>query len=108
MPNKIVTEELIKELNLVLKQKYSDFRGIYFFGSRFKGNYKNDSDYDMVFSFNLDVDWRLRKEIIKIVYSFELKYDIFIDVKVHNIKDILDPLTPFRQAVLNEGVFYAG
>lgn len=107
--NKIISvEDIIRELNSVLSDKYSDFKGIYFFGSRRKNNFKTDSDYDMVFSFDREIDWKLRKEIIKVVYDIELKYDIFIDAKVYNIKDILEPVTPFRQAVLNEGIFYAG
>jgi len=108
MSMKVDVEELIKELNLELKNKYSSFKGIYFFGSRLKGNYNSDSDYDMVLAFDCDIDWRFRKEIIKVVYNIELRFDIFIDVKAYNIKDIKEPNTPFRQTVLEEGVFYAG
>jgi len=108
MSKKLEIEDLIKEISLVLKNKYSSFKGIYFFGSRLKGNYKSDSDFDMVFAFDSDIDWRFRKDIIKVIYEIELKYDIFIDVKVYNIKDIKEPNTPFRQTVLEEGVFYAG
>ena len=107
MSKKIKIEDLINELNIILKKKYSDFRGIYFFGSRLKGQYSSESDYDMVFVFNKKIDWYFRKEIIKIVYDIELQYDIFIDVKVYNINDILEPVTPFRRAILNDGIFYA-
>ena len=102
MNKKVEIEQIISELNIRLTERYNDFHGIYFFGSRTKDT------YNMVFVFDRKINWRFRKEIIKIVYDIELKYDIFIDAKVYNNKEISEPITPFRQAVINEGIFYAG
>ena len=42
-------EKIIDELKAELKSKYPDFRGIYLFGSRARGDFQNDSDYDLAF-----------------------------------------------------------
>lgn len=108
MDTVIVIEDIIKEINIILTKKYKDFRGSYFFGSRKKGSHNIDSDYDIVFVFDRKIDWVFKKEIIKIIYDIELKYDIFIDAKIYNTTEISEPTTPFRHSVLTEGIFYAG
>jgi predicted nucleotidyltransferase len=70
MNSKDLIEKVIKELSSVLKKKYSDFRGIYFFGSRARGIYKED--YDFVFVFDRKVSRKFKDEIRKIIYSCEL------------------------------------
>jgi predicted nucleotidyltransferase len=106
MNSKDLIEKVIKELSAVLKKKYSDFRGIYFFGSRARGIYKEDSDYDFVFVFDRNVSRKFKDEIRKIIYSCELKYNINIDSHIYSHQEILEPITPFRENVKNEGVFY--
>ncbi|MEW5821766.1 MAG: nucleotidyltransferase domain-containing protein, partial [Cyanobacteriota bacterium] len=44
--------KIINDLNKLLSQKYSDFKGSYLYGSRAKGNYKEDSDIDIVVLFD--------------------------------------------------------
>ena len=97
--------KILKEINLKLKDKYPLFNGAYFFGSRIKGNYNNESDYDAAFVFDAIIDNKLRNDVINIVYDFELANDIVIDSLVFNVDDILNPKTPFRNNVKNEGYF---
>ena len=37
-------ENIINEIKEELKQKYSDFRGLYLFGSRARGDFNENSD----------------------------------------------------------------
>lgn len=36
-----------------------------------------------------------------------VQYDIIIDSHIYNYKDIIDPITPFRKNIKNEGIYYA-
>jgi len=106
MNNNETIKKVIKELSEILRDKYSDFKGIYFFGSRAKGDYDAYSDYDLVIVFDRKIDRKFKDEIRKIVYEFDLRYDIIIDSHIHSHEEILKPVTPFRENVKNEGIFY--
>jgi predicted nucleotidyltransferase len=102
-----IFSKVIQELSQTLKNKYPDFKGIYFFGSRLRGDYNKDSDYDIAIIFDRKIDWRFEDEITSVVYRFELKYDIFLDHYIFNYLDILHPITPLRDIIKNEGKYYA-
>ena len=87
--------------------KYNSYRGAYFYGSRVKNIHSTDSDFDVVLTFNEKPDWKEKKEIYGIISDFDVENDIIIDAHIYQINDILDPISPFRQNVKNEGIFYA-
>lgn len=97
---------LIDEIKNELAKKYKDFSGIYLFGSRARGNYSKDSDLDLVLTFSRNIDKKFKDEIRDLLYEYDLKYDLVIDSHVYNHIDILNPKTPFRNNVRNEGIFY--
>ena len=100
-------EKILSELNVRLKVKHSDFKGLYFYGSRARGKGEKYSDYDIVFIFERDVIGRkLRDEVISIVYDYEIENDIIVDIKVYPFKFIQQPITPFHQNIKTEGIFY--
>ena|SRR5690606_247074 len=99
-------EQFINTVGKILKEKYSDFKGIYLYGSRARGDFNKDSDYDVVYLFDREIDWRFEYEVKDIIYDYELKYEIFLDNKIYNYKDIQEPSTPFRINVKRDGVFY--
>ena len=99
-------EKIIEQINKKLKFKYKSFKGSFFYGSRVKKKESSDSDYDLVLAFDKDIDWRAKKEIYGIISDFEVDYDILIDVHIYKLNDILDPITPYRQNVKNDGIFY--
>ena len=103
--NKITA--IIGQLRDELKSIYPDFRGIYFFGSRARGDYNEDSDVDLVLVFDRLIDNPLKKKLNKYLYNIELANDLTIDSKIYNHNDILNPFTPFRENVYREGLFYA-
>ncbi|MFH1194353.1 MAG: nucleotidyltransferase domain-containing protein [bacterium] len=101
-----MTENIIHELKLIIKELFPEFEGIYFYGSRMKGNSTTYSDYDFALIFNRKVDRKFRDKIIEAIYELELKYDVLLDVKVYSSNDIQNPITPFRSNIKTEGVFY--
>ncbi|MCU0285543.1 MAG: nucleotidyltransferase domain-containing protein [Acidobacteria bacterium] len=99
-------EPIIRELNTELKQKYDDFLGITFFGSRCRGDFNEESDFDIVIMFSKNPGWQREREILGIVLEKELEYDIIIDAKIYHEKEIKKQNTPFRVAVCMEGAYY--
>jgi predicted nucleotidyltransferase len=105
MDNTLINK-IIDELKSELKAKYPDFRGIYFFGSRARGNADEYSDYDLAFIFDRQIDWKFEEEIIRITCKYDVKYDLIIDPHIFEINDIIVPITPFRNNIKEEGIFY--
>jgi len=99
-------ENIINEIKEELKQKYSDFRGLYLFGSRARGDFNENSDYDIALIFDREINWRFKNEISSIILKYELEYEILFDDLLFNYKDILTPITPLRKNIYNEGIFY--
>jgi len=97
---------LIKGINTSLKDTFHDYRGVYFFGSRLRGENQDFSDYDMVFVFQTQPGWRKKDRIRTIVYQKELEYNIVIDGKYYAQHDIENYQTPFLETVYKEGAFY--
>ncbi|MBI5326626.1 MAG: nucleotidyltransferase domain-containing protein [Ignavibacteriae bacterium] len=100
-------ESVINDIQNTFKKKYKEFKGIYLFGSRINGNYNEYSDYDFVVVFDRKIDWRFRYEVRDFIYDIELKNDLLLDAKIYNINDILEPITPFRNTIKEQGIFYA-
>ncbi len=100
-------EPVIRELNARLKEQYSDFSGITFFGSRHRGDFRVDSDFDIVVLFATKPLWKKENDVLDMIYETELKYDFVIDAKVYHENEIKECNTPFRETVLTEGTFYA-
>jgi len=99
-------DQMLQELFNEVKSTFSEFKGLYFFGSRAKNSYQSYSDYDIVLVFDKAIDWRFEKTVMEQVYDFELKYDVVIDLHIYNYQKVQNPSTPFLENVQNEGVFY--
>lgn len=100
-------EPIIRELNSELKKKYDDFLGITFFGSRCRGSFTEESDFDIVIMFSKSPGWQRERDVLGPVLEKELKYDIIIDAKVYHEREIKKQNTPFRVNVCREGAYYA-
>ena len=99
-------EKCIKEITTLLKLTYPDFKGIYLYGSRVRGDYKADSDYDLLFVFERDVKWEFKEEIRHIIYEYEDKYDVFLDSKIISAREMDMNRIPLIQSVKDTGIFY--
>ena len=100
-------QKIIAEMNRELKRLFSDYHGVYAYGSRQRGDWRDGSDYDLLFVFAATPDWRKKDRIRDVVYRRELDDDIVIDGKYYGADEIAHPRTPFCETVKREGVFYA-
>lgn len=100
-------EEITGELARELVRVFPDYRGVYFYGSRARGEERSGSDYDMVFLFEHKPDWREKQRARDIIYAKELEYEIVIDSHFYAREEIENSSTPFRETVRDEGFFYA-
>jgi|WetSurMetagenome_2_1015567.scaffolds.fasta_scaffold478023_1 uncharacterized protein len=105
MENQII-KNIIQELSDELRSKYDDFKGIYLFGSRARGDNKKESDYDFALIFTRKINTKFEEELIKLIYKYDLKYNILIDSHILSESDVLKPATPFRDRILKEGIYY--
>ncbi|MDQ1266069.1 MAG: uncharacterized protein QG635_1221 [Bacteroidota bacterium] len=99
-------DTIIRELSAELKALYPDFRGIYLFGSHARGLSGKDSDIDIAIILNKKLNSELKREIGRIVYNYDLKYNVFIDEYIFHNQDIIEPITPLRINVKSEGIYY--
>jgi predicted nucleotidyltransferase len=102
----IMIQNIIDELKNEFTKNYSEFKGIYFFGSRTKGIYQYDSDYDFVFIFDRIIDWKFKHQVRQIIYAIENDFDIIIDSKFFSFSDIINPNTLILQTAISEGIYY--
>lgn len=100
------TNELIVKLKADLSQRFPDFSGLYLFGSRARGDYNNESDYDVALIFNNNIDWKFKDVIFDLINDYVLKYNIFIDTQFFNKTDFENTNSPLKYHILKEGIFY--
>ena len=99
-------DKIIREISKELKSKYDDFRGIYLFGSQARNDGHKDSDIDIAIIFDREIDRKFKDEIVGLIYEYEVINDLIIDSFIFKFKDILNPITPLRLNIKNEGIFY--
>ncbi|MHB1686353.1 MAG: nucleotidyltransferase domain-containing protein [Ignavibacteriaceae bacterium] len=79
-------------LNEIKQKLLSEFPGIIekiiLFGSQVNGSATQDSDFDILVIVNMDYDWKLKNQILDLLYDFDLKYDIFTDVKIISVGEL--------------------
>lgn len=97
--------EVINELNTRLKEKFPDFRGSYLYGSRVRGDYREDSDVDIVLIFEKRHDYDEEKKIHGIVADLNYENDIAI-IGIPYTKKQLEQNCVFFDEVVNKGIYY--
>ncbi|GBD86587.1 nucleotidyltransferase domain protein [bacterium BMS3Abin03] len=97
-------KELIEYLREKLKSEFPDFKKLYLFGSRAKGNYHKESDYDIVVIFN-QVNMNKELKVCGLVGEAEYLFDVFIELKIFTEKDFrYNPF--FYEEVTKFGILY--
>jgi len=99
-------KKIILALHQMLKNKFSDYAGLYFYGSRVKGNFQENADFDIVVTFKTKVDWKKENEVWGEIALFEMEHEIALDVRIFQDTEIRKENTPFRESVVRTGVFY--
>jgi predicted nucleotidyltransferase len=106
------SHEVIQKINKCFYDSFDDYKGLYFYGSRLKNDFKPDSDYDMVLLYDkLDYEKELR--IAGLISQIEYENSIFIDYKtftiagdksIENIRNKINPV--FISEAIDHGIFY--
>lgn len=97
--------KMINDLKKELASNFDNFEGVYFYGSRVKGDYEPDSDFDFIVlfkdSYSLESEYKLAEIIIKI----EFKHNVFIDYHPMTMQELeRNPI--FYNEVVNKGIYY--
>lgn len=101
---KLLAGEIKQHLNEHLDNIVSD---VIIFGSRVKGNFSKDSDYDVLIILNTTYNRRTQKLINDLCYSFDLKYNIFLDTQIISELEIGKSIRgkhPLFRNALKEGI----
>ncbi|GAF78765.1 unnamed protein product, partial [marine sediment metagenome] len=79
---------LIQQVNKLIKSHFADFKGTYFFGSRVHNNFTEDSDYDLLLTFEHKLNWKEKNLIYDIIADIEMKERIIIDIKTYYDREL--------------------
>ena len=96
---------LIKDLNKELASNFKNFEGMYFYGSRVRGDYRHNSDFDIIIMFKNNYSIKDEYKLAGIIIEIELKHNIFIDYHPMTPKE-LERNPVFYDQVVNKGIYY--
>jgi predicted nucleotidyltransferase len=98
--------QIIKELKCLLLKKFGFVSKIILFGSQASKEISRSSDFDILIIVRHDISWRQKREIVDVIYSIDLKYNILTDVKIISEPQLntLRGKQPFIQNALKEGI----
>ena len=99
-------KEIAQKLRDKLK-KYDDFKGLYLYGSRITGNYKEDSDIDIVAVFEKEQDYANERKISREVLDIELELENYIIIDFHPMTEEELNLNYIYFNEIKKGIYYA-
>ncbi len=99
-------KNIVLAIHELLKKKFSDYAGLYFYGSRTGKGYRSDSDFDIVVTFRNKVDWKKENEVWGEIALFELEHNVITDIKIYQYSELHRQNTPYRENVVKTGTFY--
>lgn len=102
----MTTSEIMIKIANSFKNEISDFNGLYLYGSRAKQMNSILSDYDVIFLSKRKLLSDEKSAIYKIVGKIEFEMDIFIDIQILTMEELLKNRF-FYEEVTKYGQFYA-
>lgn len=96
---------IIKKLNEVIKDSFSDFIGIYLYGSYANNSATENSDIDLVAIFTESLSRDNKLKLWSIVGKLENNYNVFFDLHPLS-KEELERNPIYYNQVVNKGIFY--
>ena len=73
--------KILRDLKSVLTKKFgNNIKDVILFGSHANERANRDSDYDILIILLKKPNWKYEREISKVCYSIDLKYDIITDI----------------------------
>lgn len=96
--------EIAEKLRDILHEKFSDFSGLYLFGSQAKGTAACDSDIDIVVLMKT-WSWKETSDFYKVISRFRYENDVDLDL-LPMTRGELERNPFFYDEVVNKGIFY--
>ncbi len=97
--------QIIEILNKKIKSLFSDFNGVYLYGSYANNTSTLNSDIDIVAMFNNKLTRNDRMELWKLIGNIEAKYNVIFDLHPM-IYEELEQNPVYYNQVVNKGIFY--
>ena len=100
-----IVKNVITSLKTAFNSSFDDFEGMYLYGSQARGDFRKDSDIDIVAVFK-EENKEKRRASWRIVSKVE--YDFSVSIDLHPMtKQDLEKNTIFHRQVVEKGLFYA-
>ncbi|MCK4311379.1 MAG: nucleotidyltransferase domain-containing protein [Candidatus Cloacimonetes bacterium] len=100
-------QKSITSLKKRIKNNFGKDTEFYLFGSAARGDYKEDSDIDLLILLSRTVDNSIREEIFNNAFDVELEHNVIFGLIVHS-KDFWNSeiarVMPIYQNIKNEGI----
>lgn len=87
-----------------LTNRYSFIRKLMVYGSKARGDFLEDSDIDLLFVVDTDIQRSTKSQIYDIIYNHELLHDTVISAIFVSESDFRDRVNPFLNRVREEGI----
>lgn len=100
-------KEILKEIDKLLRESYpDDIEKVILYGSRSRGDARDYSDYDILIILKNEYDWKFKDSLRDLLYTLDLKYDIFIDTRFISKAELetIKGKQPFIQNAFKEGI----
>lgn len=96
---------IISKLNSSIKNLFSDFNGVYLYGSYATNSPNSDSDIDLVALFNSDLSREKRMNLWSLVGKMETEMDITLDIHPMTMIELKkNPI--YYEQVVDKGIYY--
>ena len=100
-------KNIINTINNEMIKLTKSYLGLYFYGSRYKGTDRDDSDYDIILILKNEAKYEDKKKIYHLIGNLEYLNNIFIDIKIMTNSQLkINPY--FYKEVINGGKYYEG
>ena len=96
---------IVEYLKNQIRSLFSDFNGIYLYGSYANKTNKEDSDIDIVALFDTKLTREDRMKLWSLIGTIEAEYDIILDLHPMNREELKQNPIYYNQ-VVNKGIFY--
>ncbi len=97
---------IMNNINNSIKDIFSDYKGLYLYGSRAKNKENPSSDFDIILLTRNKLNAEMKGEIYKAIGRVEYELDIFIDIQLLT-EDEISRNPFFYDEVIKYGKFYA-
>ena len=98
-------DKIISKLNKSIKSLFSDFNGVYLYGSYATNSSNNNSDIDLVALFGSNLSREKRMDLWSLVGEIETEMNITLDLHPMTMIELRNNPIYYEQ-VVDKGIYY--